>query len=116
MRIVINAANIHYPFLSRRDPFLESLRTEPEFQQMMEGLRKRMGSGARRGAPASAVKPPPGNREDRPTSCSTGSWSWSVSHDPLGTRVVMRIDIGHNIAIMMYMGAEVFENSTNDTR
>lgn len=41
MRIVIDCGYINYTCLSQHDPFLESVRAEPEFQAMMDDLRKR---------------------------------------------------------------------------
>ena len=39
-RIAVQCGFVNYPFLSRHDPFLGGVRTEPELQAMMDELRK----------------------------------------------------------------------------
>ena len=40
-RIAIDCGFINYPCLARHDPFLANVRLEPEFQHLMDGLRRR---------------------------------------------------------------------------
>jgi hypothetical protein len=39
--IAIDSGFINYPCLTRHDPFLESVRMDPEFQKLMESLKGR---------------------------------------------------------------------------
>ena len=40
-RIAVSRGFINYPFLSRHDPFLETVRSDPRFQELMEEVRPR---------------------------------------------------------------------------
>jgi TolB-like protein/thioredoxin-like negative regulator of GroEL len=41
LAIAVDRGFINYPFLARYDPFFEPLRSLPQFQQLLEGVRKR---------------------------------------------------------------------------
>lgn len=41
LAIAVDRGFINYPFLARYDPFVETLRTDPRFQELLEVVRKR---------------------------------------------------------------------------